>query len=181
VALHVALLRGINVGGKHKLPMKELCAMFEAAGCERVRSFIQSGNVVFDASPALAKTIPDRVGAAIRDTFGFDSAIILRTAKELRSAFENNPLLDPPIDPKFLYLGVLAKAPSKTALAKLEPDRFAPDVFAVRGRDIYLRYPNGVARSKLTNAYLDARVGMPVTMRNWNTVTKLVQLVASMV
>ena len=178
MGLHVALLRGINVGGKHKLPMKELCPMFEAAGCERVRSFIQSGNVVFDASTAVAKGVPARVGAAIEKRYGFETPIVLRTAKELRAAFENNPLLEPPIDPKLVYLGVMAKAPGQAALAKLEPDRFLPDVFVVRGRDIYLRYPNGVARSRLTNAYLDARLGTPTTMRNWNTVAKLVEMLS---
>jgi uncharacterized protein (DUF1697 family) len=174
MGLHIALLRGINVGGKHILPMKDLCAMFDAAGCERVRSFIQSGNVVFAATPAVAKTIPAVVGAAIEKRFRFTSPIILRTAKELRTAFESNPL--PPIDPKFMYLGVMAKAPTKAAIASLEPDRFAPDVFVVRGRDVYLRYANGAGRSKLTNAYLDAKLGTPTTMRNWNTIAKLVEL-----
>jgi uncharacterized protein (DUF1697 family) len=176
MGLHVALLRGVNVGGKHKIPMKDLCGMFEAAGCERVRSFIQSGNVVFDASAALAKTIPTKVGAAIVKKYGFESPIILRTGKELRAAYEDNPLIDPPLDPKFMYLGFLASAPTKAALAKLEPDRFVPDVFVVRGRDIYLRYPNGLGRSKLTNAYLDGKLGLPSTLRNWNTVGKLVEM-----
>ena len=178
MGLHVAFLRGINLG-KRKLPMKDLCAMFEAAGCERVRSFIASGNVVFAASAAVAKKVPAQVEAAIVKKYAFESPIVLRTADELREAFEHNPLLEPPIDPKLIYLGMLAKTPTKAALAKLEPDRFAPDVFVVRGRDIYLRYPNGIARSKLTNAYLDARLGMPSTLRNWNTIGKLVEMVRS--
>ncbi len=178
VGLHVAFLRGINLGTR-KLPMKDLCAMFESAGCERVRSFIQSGNVVFAASAAVAKKVPAAIEAAIVKKYGFEAPIVLRTAAELAAAYEHNPLLEPKIDPKFVYLAMLPKAPTKAALAKLEPERFAPDVFVVRGRDIYVRYPKGIARSKLTNAYFDTRLGMTSTMRNWNTIGKLVEMVRS--
>ncbi len=150
---HVGLLRGINVGGKNKLPMAELRDIFTALGCTGVLTYIQSGNVVFDAAPGLAKRVPQLVTRAICEQVDIDTTVIVRSAEELGQIAASNPF-DTSGDPRFLHVAFLKDVPSAAAVAQLDPKRSPPDVFAVRGHDVYLHYPNGVARSKLTNAYL---------------------------
>ena len=175
-SVHVALLRGINVGGKNKLPMKSLVALFEDAGCANVRSYIQSGNVLFEAGSALARRIPVAIGEAIAEEFGFDIPIVTRSADELRRAIRANPFLEKGGDESALHVAFLSARPAQAKVATLDPDRSPPDEFAVRGREVYLRCPNGMARTKLTNAYLDSKLGTTSTVRNWRTTLKLLEL-----
>lgn len=177
IGVHVALLRAINVGGNNKLPMQDLRAMFDAAGCTDVRTYIQSGNVVFGASTTLARTIPAVVGDAIESRFGFRPPIVMRTADELREVSGRNPFDGLTSEPKLLHVAFLSEAPKRGA--RLDPARSPGDRFEVRGRDVYLYYPNGTARSKLDNPYLERCLGATSTMRNWRTVTQLVELIES--
>lgn len=172
----VALLRGINVGGKNKLPMKDLVAMFEHAGCVTTRHYIQSGNVVFSAAPALAAKIPAVVAVAIEKGFGLRVPVVVRSEKELRAAAAANPFLEAGVDPDALHVMFLADQPSKAAVAALDPDRSPPDRFVVKGREVYLACPNGVGRTKLSNAWFDTKLGTISTGRNWRTVLKLVAM-----
>ncbi len=174
----VALLRGINVGGKNRLLMKDLAAMFVEAGCEDVRTYIQSGNVVFRAGATLAEDTPSRIGAAIRDRFGYEIPIVTRAASDLEAIVEANPFVAAGAETDRLHVLFLADAPAAEDAEALDPDRSPGDEFAVRGREIYLHYPNGTARSKLTNAYFDSRLSTVTTMRNWKTVRKLIELAA---
>ncbi len=173
---HVALLRGINVGGKNRLPMRGLVPLFEAAGCSEVRTYIQSGNVVFRAPAALARTIPERIAAAIAAGFGLKIPVVTRTRAEMEAVLADNPFLAQGVDPETLHVGFLAARPSAADVARLDPDRSPPDRFVVRGREVYLHHPNGVARSKLTAQYFDSRLGTTITARNWRTVGNLVLL-----
>ena len=176
VDLHVALLRGINLGGKNRLPMKDLAAMFEGAGCRSVGTYIQSGNVVFEASPALARRIPTLVEKAILERFGYRIPIVTRTGGELRKVVRGNPFLRRGADAGTLHVAFLAGAPAAGKVKALDPNRSPPDAFAVRGREIYLHCPNGFARTKLTNAYFDSKLGTTSTVRNWKTVEALLEL-----
>jgi uncharacterized protein (DUF1697 family) len=173
---HIALLRGLNVGGKNKLPMKDLAALFASAGCHEVQTYIQSGNVVFGASAALAKKLPALVSAAISKAHGFQAPVVLRTAEELRAAARGNPFLKTGAALDTLHVAFLADAPTAAAISALDPKRSAGDDFAVRGREVYLRLPNGVARTKLTNAYFDKTLGTVSTLRNWRTLLELIAL-----
>jgi uncharacterized protein (DUF1697 family) len=166
---HVALLRGINLGGR-QLPMKALVAMFEDAGCTQVRHYIASGNVVFSAPASLAARVPELVGRAIVKGFGFESPVVVRTAAEMLAVAKAHPFEGKGVDPKLLQVGFLVAAPPKARVAALDPRRSPPDVFEVRGREIFAYYPGGIARSKLTNAYFDAQLGIVSTFRNWRTV-----------
>ena len=157
--VHVALLRGINVGGKHSLPMKELTPMFVAAGCKDVRTYIQSGNVVFRARQELGQQIPTLIAQAIGDAKGFQVPVVARTAGELERVAQNNPFLAAGADEAKVHVGFLADAPSPEAVAGLDAGRSPPDELAVEGREIYLHLPNGVARTKLTNDYFDRALG----------------------
>ncbi len=173
---YIALLRGINVGGHNKLPMKDLRVLFEGAGCNNVRTYIQSGNIVFEASNALAARVPETIGTAINARFGYTIPVVTRTAASLATAVANNPYADLDTDERFLAVAFLADEPDAAQIASLEHDRFAPDIFTVAGREIYLHYPNGVARSKLTNAYFDRRLGTVSTVRNWRTTRQLLEM-----
>ena len=173
---HVILLRGINVGGKNILPMKDLVTIFSGAGCGDVRTYIQSGNVVFTAKPTLARRLPGLITKAISDGFDLDIPIVMRSAAELERTASNNPYLKDGVDTKPLSVAFLTDRPTKAAIASLDPGHSPPDEFDVRGREIYLLYPNGVGRSRLTNQYFDSRLKMTSTVRNWRTVLKLVEM-----
>jgi len=172
----VALLRGVNVGGKNLLPMKHLTSLFEDAGCASVRTYIQSGNVIFNASPANAERLPGRIGKAIADGFGYRTPVVLRRAEELGDTIRNNPFLLAGASENFLHVMFLASQPDAAAIASLDPDRSPPDRFVVRGKDIYLQCPNGVGSTRLSNAWFDSRLGTVSTGRNWRTVLKLFEL-----
>ena len=171
----VALLRGINVGGNNMLPMKELAKMFADAGCTDVRTYIQSGNVIFKKTGGTAR-LADAITASIEKRFGFRIPVIVRTAEELRKTIRDNPYLAASVDAKALYVYFLAASPNADAIAGLDPARSATDTFEVRGQEIYLHLPNGMGRSKLTNAYFDSKLSTTCTARNWATVLKLSEM-----
>ena len=174
---YVALLRGINVGGKNRLPMKDLVALFTSAGASDVRTYIQSGNVFFDASETVARRMPARVSRAIANRFDLRVPVVMRHGKVLGAIVRDNPFLAAGADPARLHVAFLADVPTAARVAALDPDRSPPDEFTVRGSEIYLHCPNGVARSKLTNTYLDATLKATCTVRNWRTVLALAEMV----
>ncbi|HVS01796.1 MAG TPA: DUF1697 domain-containing protein [Thermoanaerobaculia bacterium] len=173
---YVALLRGINLGGRNRLPMRELAALFADCDCGAVRTYIQSGNVVFEASPKRAERVPACVAAAIEERFGFSSPVVLRSAEELRGVAGANPFLAEGADPGALHVAFLADAPSAARIGTLDDHRSPPDRFVVRGREIYLHLPQGMARTRLSNQYFDSRLATTSTIRNWRTVLKLVDM-----
>jgi uncharacterized protein (DUF1697 family) len=172
----VALLRGINVGGKNKLPMADLSAMFTGAGCSGVQTYIQSGNVVFDAPAALADSVPGRIERAIADRFGYRIPVVMRAAGDLATISRGNPFLAGGADPDTLHVVFLAGAPDASRVAALDPHRSPPDQLLVRGRELYLRCPDGFARTRFTSAYFDTTLATTTTVRNWRTVEKLTEL-----
>ncbi len=173
---YLALLRGINVGGKNKLPMKDLIAIFVAAGCGDVKTYIQSGNVIFRAPPDLRDDLPGMITAAIAARFGYSVPLVLRTLDEIGAVLRNNPFRSAGAADDKLHVLFLADLPDRRAIDKLDQGRSPPDAFAVRGREVYLWLPNGVADTKLTNAYFDSKLATTSTGRNWRTVTKLYEL-----
>ena len=173
MAAQVALMRGINVGGKNILPMKELAAMFEVAGCAKVRTFIQSGNVIFTAPPKVCDGLSGAIAAQIVKQYGYRTPVILRTAQQMRDAVAGNPF---PGEEEQLHVMFLQDKPGAGLVAKLDAGRSAPDRFVVRGKEVYLHLPNGAGRSKLTNAWFETQLSTVSTLRNWRTVTKLLEL-----
>jgi len=173
---HVALLRAINVGGRNALPMKALAALCEAAGCSDVVTYIQSGNVAFRASAAVAKKLPAALRRAIQAHAGIDVPVIVRDAAALTAASRDNPFLKAGADPNELHLGFLADAPPAERIALLDPGRSPPDEFVVRGGEIYFRFPKGVGQSKFSVTYFDAKLATTLTLRNLRTVDALLGL-----
>ena len=173
----VALLRGVNVGGANRLTMAALQAAFAEAGGRSVETLLQSGNVVFDAPAGAGEAIVARARASVARLIDNEAPIVLRDGESWLRLVAANPFLAAGSDVDELHAACLSAAPSAERVGRLEPDRSPPDAFIVIGADVYLSLPNGVARSKLSNAWLDARLGVVSTMRNWRTVTKLAAMV----
>jgi uncharacterized protein (DUF1697 family) len=174
--VYVALLRGVNVGGKNKLPMKPLAALCEAHGCTAVQTYIQSGNIVFKAAAKTAGAFSSSLKAQIKKDFGFETTVILRSAGEMRAVTENNPYLKPGVDTKFLHVTFLADEPDLTNVVKLNPVCEKGEAFSLRGKEIFLYLPNGMGRSKMASYAFDKVLRTVGSTRNWQTVNKLLAL-----
>ena len=168
---HVASLRGINVGGHRKLPMAELRELCLTLGWKDVRTYIQSGNVVFRAN----RPDPDALAASIRDRFGFDVPVVLRSARGLIAARGASPWSREASTSKNVHVMFLSRKPAARAVVRLDPDRSPPDRFAVVGSEVHLDCPNG-ARTKLTVDWFERSLGVRATARNWRTLEKLIEL-----
>jgi uncharacterized protein (DUF1697 family) len=164
------LLRGVNVGGRNALPMAELRALVESLGFTEVTTLIQSGNVAFSARKRPA---PERLATAIQERFGFAAPVVLRSREELARALAANPFTA--ADPATLHLGFLGAAPAPQAVAALEADRHLPERFHIAATELYLELPSGMARAKLP-VYLERRLGVTLTLRNWRTSERLLAL-----
>ena len=153
--------------------------MFREAGCDDVRTYIQSGNVVFRADPALAENIPSLISASILSRFGYRVPVVTRTAYELQEIVQANPFAEAGAEANRLLVLFLEELPDRAHVEALDPNRSPGDEFAVVGREVFLHCPNGVARSKLTNTYFDSRLSTTSTGRNWRTAKKLLALATS--
>jgi uncharacterized protein (DUF1697 family) len=172
----VALLRGINVGGKNKVPMAQLKSSLASLGYEDVVTYIQSGNVVFRSPVGDARKVAATIEKRIAEEFEVPASVLIRTPAELRAVEKQNPFLKAGVDASKLHVVFLDRSPKKSAVTDLDPGRSPPDEFEVRGGEIYLHLPNGAGRSKLTIDYFERRLGVRGTTRNWRTLTKLIEL-----
>lgn len=165
----VILLRGVNVGGKNLLPMDTLRERLSSLGATAVRTYIQSGNAVVDHHDP--SSLPAALQADLRARFGLEVPVVTRDAASFCRAAAHHPLAEVGDDPRALHLMFLADPPPPGAA--LDPHRSPPDTFRVVGQEIYLRCPNGLGRSRLTNAWFDRALGTVSTTRNWDTVQTL--------
>jgi uncharacterized protein (DUF1697 family) len=172
---YVALLRGINVGGKNTLPMANLVRLFAEAGCTDVSTYIQSGNVAFTATAHIVKELSDTIARRIQEDSGLTVPVILRSAGWLERVVASNPF--PRGDVANLHVMFLKDRPTPSAVGNLDANRSPGDAFRVVGCEIYMRCKS-VAKTKLTNAYFDTRLATVSTCRNWNTVLKLLEMTA---
>ncbi len=171
---YAALLRGVNVGGNNKLPMADLREALTKAGWKQVSTYIQSGNVMFEAAQTAPATLAARLTADIEKHFGFKVPAVVVSLAELKAAVMENPFPDAAARPKQLHILFLADAPANGD--SLEQSRVAPGRFALQGRMLYVDYVEGLADSKFTNTYVDSRLKTLSTGRNWNTILKLIEL-----
>jgi uncharacterized protein (DUF1697 family) len=175
MASHIALLRAVNVGGHNRVPMARLRELILALGYEDVRTLLQSGNALFSTTDT-ADTAEQRLEAQIEGELGLSVRVLVRTRDELASVIETNLLGELATDPSRYAVTFLSRAPDPARLAALDPSAFLPDVFRAQGREIYAWYPDGQQKTKLTGALWEKRLGVIGTARNWNTVTKLLEL-----
>ncbi|MEU2059992.1 DUF1697 domain-containing protein [Streptomyces sp. NPDC013455] len=174
---HVALLRGINVGGKAKIAMKDLRDLFAAMGFEDVRTYLQSGNVVFTAAGArVPADLAASIGQRIADDLGVRAEVLLRSSASLARTLAGNPYAALEDDPAKLHVTFLAREPTADEAARLTVPAGETGVFTLAGDEIHLHVPDGYGRTKLDNAFIERRLGIPATTRNWRTVNALYEL-----
>lgn len=171
----VALLRGINVGGRNRVGMAALRDALAADGYRAVRTYLQSGNVVLDGDDP--QRVAADVRAAVARTAGIDVPVVLRAPAELRGVLDWDPFPDrAAAEPKLLHVLFCDREPDPAGVAELLAGDFAPDALAHRGRELALSYTDGMARSKLQYATVLRRCGVDGTARNWRTVRALAEL-----
>ena len=164
---YIALLRGVNVGTGRKVPMNELRALFDSLGHTDVRTYIQSGNVVFTAKGAAPARVRSAIEQGITRDFGLDVTVILRKRDDLAKVLERNPFGTE------AYITFLTDLPDRKRVAALDPAPYSPDEFVVHGREVFVRCPNGYGRTKINNTFFERKLATRATTRNWKTVTTL--------
>jgi uncharacterized protein (DUF1697 family) len=177
----VSMLRGINVGGNRIIKMDALRALYESLGLERPQTFIQSGNVVFRTKARAVAPLAKKIEDAIERTFGFRSDVLCRTSAELRSVIARNPFAKrQDINPGKLLVVFLSGAVDNEARKKLLEIKAEPEELLFDGCELYIYFPNGQARPNLSMAQVERAHKRAWTGRNWNTVTKLLEIAESM-
>lgn len=170
---YIAILRGINVGGKNKLPMVELRALAVDLGWLSVATYIQSGNLKFEAKEQDEMVLATALKQAIDQQFGYQIPILVRPQTYFQTLLQQHPALVEPVDPKHLHATFLAKAPEAAASRSLLEKDWGNDRIWIEERCAFLHCPNGYGRTKLTNSYLEKQLGVTATTRNWRTLNKL--------
>ena len=174
----VSLLRGINVSGHRLIKMAELARLYESLGFTRVRTYVQSGNVLFDSKKSAATTHAAAISQRIVRDLGHEVNVTVLTVAALTKIFAANPLLGRPgIDSQFLHATFLnGKPPSDDALDMITVPAHQDEKFILKNGVVYLYLPLGSGKSKLSNGFFEKALGLPATTRNWRTVTALVEL-----
>jgi uncharacterized protein (DUF1697 family) len=174
---HLALLRGINVSGHNMIKMEALKITLESIGFENVQTYIQSGNVFVDT----VEESPSKVGFLIKQeifkVFGHDVPVVVIGKQDLESCFKNNPFLkEAAIDLKKLYVAFVSKDLRSESINDLKISQFKPDKASIDSNRIYIKYLIGAGKTKLNQKYIEKKLTVTATIRNWNTVTQLLKM-----
>ena len=176
---YVALLRGINVGGHKPVAMADLRDLLTQLGLADARSLLQSGNLVFGANGRTAAQLERLLEAEAEKRLGLQTDFFIRTAKEWKGVVAHNPFRkEATRDPGHLVVMFLKDAPSASAVKALQEAITGREIVRAAGKHLYITYPDGIGRSRLTNAVIDKQLETRGTGRNWNTVLKLAALAA---
>lgn len=174
---HLALLRGINVSGQKIIKMEDLRKLMESSGFSNVKTFIQSGNVIFDSAETSKQELSDKIRKAIAGQYGFDVGIIMLSHSDLAKAIHDNPFLkEKDVDLKQVYVTFLSQAPAPENVGKFKLANIENDVAVLSGDVMYLKYAVSAAKTKLSNALIENKLKVTATTRNWNTSLKLLAL-----
>jgi uncharacterized protein (DUF1697 family) len=175
--IYFSMLRGINVGGHKRVKMDQLRKSFEALGFQQVKTYIQSGNVVFRAGKHAPAVLSKKIEAKILSDFGFSVSVISRTQDEMEKTIRDNPFLkESGIDQAKLHVTFLSEVPAPAAVKKMQALIAAPDQSRCAGKEIYFYLPNGVSQSSLWKTPWERALSVVTTMRNWKTVNSLYQM-----
>ena|SRR5437867_4890817 len=173
---YVALLRGVNVAGHARVPMEELWTCFGSLGLERVRTYIQSGNVVFEQKSASVVGLVERLEKGIKAKFDLDVHVIVRTREEMSKVIENIPFRAQEQDKA--HVTFLSAEPEDVPTRELEAVKDKTEKFLVSAREVYLYCPNGYGKSKLSNSFFERKLKVSATTRNWRTVNVLYKMIS---
>jgi uncharacterized protein (DUF1697 family) len=177
----ISMLRGVNVGGKRKIKMEVLRALYESLGLRDAQTLLQSGNVVFRTERRDLIALTEQIEDAIERKFGFHSDVILRTSAELRDVVARNPFAKRAgVDASKLLVSFLVSDPGAEARANVLRIKTDPEELRIHGREAYIYFPNGMARPKLSMAVVERTLKTSWTGRNWNTVRKLMEMAEGM-
>jgi len=173
----IAILRGINVGGKRKILMADLKSMFEKMKFLNISTYIQSGNVIFDLEKKFDnRDLGQKIEKEIEKEFGFEVPVIVRTPKEISTAINQNPFYKDETDIANLHLTFLNTEPIEENQKKTETYNYKPDKFKIEGKDVFIYCEGKYYKSKLTNNFFEKKLKVDATTRNWKTVLKLQEL-----
>jgi uncharacterized protein (DUF1697 family) len=172
---YIALFRGLNVGGSNILPMNELVTVLEKIGARNVKTYIQSGNAVFQSEETNASLLSTEISAAIEKSHGFEPRVLLLELEELEKAVESNPFPEAESEPRVLHLYFLEAIPENPDFDTLASIKSNRERFALKDRVFYLHAPEGIGRSKLA-AKAEKLLGVSATARNWRTVCKIIEM-----
>jgi uncharacterized protein (DUF1697 family) len=173
----VALLRGINLASRNRVPMAGLRELYEELGCEDVKTYIASGNVVFRKGKADRDALAAELQRAVKKRFGVDARVTLRTPAELAKVVRAHPFGK---DTSNTFVSFLLEKPEVARVRALAREDLEPEQVKVVGTTAYLRYPDGLGRAQLTGARLEKRLGVAGTVRNWRTVARLAEMAAAL-
>jgi uncharacterized protein (DUF1697 family) len=176
VPRYVTLLRSVNVAGHGRVAMDELRASFDALGYSGVTTYIQTGNVLFTTGSKSETGIATAIEQRLAEDFGDSPAVLLRTVADLQRVGTSSPYAKAGADPGRHHVTFLATSPPKAALDALNLPPSGRDELVIDGKEIYVHTPDGYANTKYTGTFLERRLGVVSTTRNWNTVTKLCAL-----
>ncbi len=174
---HLALLRGINVSGHRMIKMEALKTVLENIGFKNVRTYIQSGNVFIDSDEENAAKVGFIIKQEIQKSFGHDVPVIIISKTDLEKCFTNSPFLkENDADTKKLYVAFTSKVLNQTAINDLKISNFKPDEASIDNNLIFLKYETGAGNTKLTQTYIEKKLSVVATIRNWNTINKLLKM-----
>jgi uncharacterized protein (DUF1697 family) len=177
VKIHIALVRGINIGGHKQVAMSDLRDLFTQLGFADVRSLLQSGNLLFRGGARTGERLERLLEAEAEKRLGLQTEFFVRTAEEWDGIVAHNPFREEAErDPSHLAVMFFKDAPDGNAVKALQAAITGPEVVRVGGRQAYITYPNGFGRSRLTNTLIEKKLGTRSTGRNWNTVLKIAAL-----
>jgi uncharacterized protein (DUF1697 family) len=177
MSVFIAMLRAVNVAGYQKLNMEALRTLCGGLGLQDVQTYIQSGNLIFRGDTGDPGTAARRIEDGIQKKFGFRPDVIVRTASDLRKVILNNPFAGrPEVAPNRLLVVFMASAPERQARERVLAIPCEPEELHIKGRELYVYYPNGMARPKIPLVRIEKLLGTSSTGRNWNTVNKLLAM-----
>jgi uncharacterized protein (DUF1697 family) len=176
---YVALLRGVNIGPKKRIAMADLRALVEDLGHGAAKTLVNSGNVVFTVNRKKANaTLAREIEVALREKHGLDVGVVVRSGAEMAKIVASNPFPEAAATPKLLHVSFLDRVPNGEKVAALQEVERGEDDFRMIGTEVYLSVPNGLSGAVFNVNGLDKALGVVATSRNWNTVTKLADMVA---
>lgn len=174
---YISILRGINVSGQKLIKMADLRLMFESLNLCNVRTYIQSGNVIFETSQAECRELAKTISAAILKTFGFEVPVIVLEQETLTAISEHNSFVNNRgVDIAKLHVTFLSGEPQGSLKETIDPDGYLPDEFYIEGPAVFLHCPNGYGNTKLNNNFFEKKLKLQATTRNWRTLLELVKL-----
>jgi uncharacterized protein (DUF1697 family) len=178
MSIYIALLRGINVSGYNKIKMADLKDSLSSLDIKNIQTYLQSGNVIFESSISTISELERQIKVKILKDFRYEIPVLVLTKESLNKVFKNNPLLDDTsLDIKKIYTVFLAKTPVKEMFREIQSNPDFPESMVLKNRIIYLYYTNGYGRSKVNNNFFERKLKVAATTRNWNTISKLHELV----